>query len=286
MHTMKQVKVNLASEICTILVLMVLSATAHAQNTAPVQQQQSAPTTTPAKTPTTTLTPQEPANDATPEDAADIFFAQGRFQAAIEAYKKVDPPTASGLNKMGMSYQKMYNLEEAKKCYDAALKIDSKNVNYLNNLGSVYAQLRLFGPAEKTYKRALKLDPADALVYKNLGMMYMTDGKIVKGRHCFEEAQKLDPKIFSTRGAMSVDAPTDVRNRGAMNYFMARSCAQSGLTDCAISYLRAAMSEGYTNAKKLATDPEFASLRNVYAFQQMLAEQDTKTAPTVSKDSH
>jgi Tfp pilus assembly protein PilF len=166
------------------------------------------------------------------------------------------------------------------------LKISPKNTSYINNLGTVYAGLRLYGSAEKTYRRALKIDPEDALVNKNLGTLYMVQGKFNKGKHCFDEARRIDPNIFSSRAAMSVDEPADVHNRGAMNYFMARSCLQSGQTDCAITYLRTAMNEGYTTAKKLATDPEFERLRGVYAFQQMLAEQTAKTAQTPTKDAH
>lgn len=261
--------------------VLALAATCYAQTT-PAQ-----PAPEPAQASQTpgqaTQIPQGAVTAPTPTDTADVYFAQGRYQAAIAAYKLVDPPTASSWNKMGMSYQKMYQLEEAKKCYELASKIDPKNASYLNNLGTVYQGLQLYGSAERTYRRALKIEPQNALVYKNLGTLYLVQGKINKGKHCYEEATKLDPNIFTSRGSMSVDEPADVHNRGAMNYFMARSCLQAGMTDCAISYLRASLNQGYTSAKKLATDPEFARLRGVYAFQQMLAEQELKTSPPPAK---
>ena len=275
---------ELATGVCLAMIALASCFPLQAQST--TGEPQGVPVNTPSTTASPTQNMSEPPSTATAEEAADIYFAQGRFQAAIAAYKKVVPPTGSSWNKMGMSYQKMYNLEEAKKCYESALKINPKNVNYLNNLATVYAGLKLPGYAERTYKKALKIDPQNALVYKNLGTMYMTDGKINKGKRCYDEARKLDPTIFTARASLSVDEPTDVHNRGAMNYFLARSCLQSGQTDCAITYLRAAMNEGYTTPKKLATDPEFERLRGVYAFQQMLAEQNAKGAPAPNKDAH
>ena len=45
------------------------------------------------------------------------------------------------------------------------------------------------------------------------------------------------------------------------------------MNDCAIDYLRMALNEGFTNPKKIEADSEFAVLRGVPAFQQLLAEQ-------------
>ena len=45
------------------------------------------------------------------------------------------------------------------------------------------------------------------------------------------------------------------------------------MNDCAIDYLRMALNEGFTNPKKIEADSEFAGLRGIPAFQQLLAEQ-------------
>ena len=58
-----------------------------------------------------------------------------------------------------------------------------------------------------------------------------------------------------------------------MNYYMAKGCVRAGMNDCAIEYLRMALNEGFTNPKKIEADGEFAGLRAVPAFQQLLAEQ-------------
>ncbi|HJT87366.1 MAG TPA: hypothetical protein VJ732_05905 [Bryobacteraceae bacterium] len=64
-----------------------------------------------------------------------------------------------------------------------------------------------------------------------------------------------------------------LEQRGAINYYMARNCADAGMNDRAVAYLRKAIDEGYITAGKIARDDSFASLRNDPAFQQLLAEQ-------------
>jgi hypothetical protein len=54
---------------------------------------------------------------------------------------------------------------------------------------------------------------------------------------------------------------------------MAKGCVRAGMNDCAIDYLRMALNEGFTNPKKIEADGEFAGLKGVPAFRELLAEQ-------------
>jgi hypothetical protein len=58
-----------------------------------------------------------------------------------------------------------------------------------------------------------------------------------------------------------------------MNYYMAKGCVRAGMNDCAIDYLRMALNEGFTSPKKIEADGEFAGLKSVPAFRELLAEQ-------------
>jgi hypothetical protein len=70
-----------------------------------------------------------------------------------------------------------------------------------------------------------------------------------------------------------VENPASAAERGAMNYYMAKGCVRAGMNDCAIDYLRMALNEGFTNPKKIEADGEFAGLKGVPAFRELLAEQ-------------
>jgi Flp pilus assembly protein TadD len=209
----------------------------------------------------------------TTEEQGDLFMAQQRYQAAIEAYKKVEPRSADVWNKMGIGYQLMFNMEEASHCYQTSLRMGPKNARVMNNLGTIYDSEKEFGNAERMYHKALKLEPKSALIYKNLGTNLLAQHRYKKGWEAYKTALELDSNIFKNSSSPRVQNPASVEERGAMNYYMAKGCVRAGMNDCAIDYLRMALNEGFTNPKKIEADAEFAGLKGVPAYRQLLAEQ-------------
>lgn len=210
----------------------------------------------------------------TPEAVGDSLMAHRRYQAAIEAYKTVPQPSAAVWNKMGIAYQMFFNLQDATRCYEISLKMDPKNVNVLNNLATVYDSLKQYKKAVKMYHRALKIEPRSALVLKNLGTDLMAQHKYEKGWEIYKAALVVDPQIFDRSSGPRVENPASVQDRGAMNYYMAKGCARAGKNDRAIEYLRSALSEGFTNPRKIAADQEFVALYGLPAFDQLIARQE------------
>ena len=217
-----------------------------------------------------------PKPNATPEQIADSLMAHQRYQAAIEHYKKAPRDSAEVWNKMGVAYQLMFNLDEATRCYLQAQKLDPKNAVVLNNLGTVYVTEKQYSRAEKTYRKALKLDPKSALVHKNLGTALLAEHKYQKGWQEYQNALADDPEIFKSNNTVRVENPASVQERGAMNFYMAKGCVRAGQMERAVEYLRMAINEGFTTPKKIADDEEFAGLRDVPAFQEMLAAQSAQ----------
>jgi len=214
----------------------------------------------------------QPANPPpTPEQLGDALVVHQRYQAAIAAYGKDPQPSAMVWNKLGIAYQMMFNLKDATRCYKSSLKIDPRNAQVMNNLATVYDSLKQYGQAERMYRKALKIDPQSALVLKNLGSNLLSQHQYKRGWAVYQQALAIDPHIFEDHTSLRVENPASAKDRGAMNYYMARSCARSGLTDCAIQYLRMAISEGFTDPKKLAADTDFTSLHDLPAFQQLIA---------------
>jgi len=208
----------------------------------------------------------------TPEQLGDSLVGRQRYQAAIAAYQQA-PRTARLWNKMGIAYQLMFNGAEAERCYQASLRLDRKNPSVMNNLGTIYDTEKEYSNAERLYRRAVKIDPQAAVIYKNLGTNLLVQHKYTKGWDAYQTALAIDPNIFKTSAGPHVENPTSIGERGAMNYFMAKGCVRAGQNDCAIDYLRMALNEGFTNPQKIQADTEFASLRTLPAFQQLLAEQ-------------
>jgi len=195
----------------------------------------------------------EPALKVPPsaEQMGDALVAHQRYQAAIEAYKSGPRNSGALWNKMGIAYQMMFNQTEALRCYQVAIKLEPHNSHVLNNLGTLYDAEKRYGDAEHMYRRALAVEPKSALVEKNLGTALLAQHKYKKGWEAYQAAMAIDPHIFETDPGLRVDNPATVEERGAMNYYMARGCVRAGMNDRAIEYLRMALSEGFTNPKKL-----------------------------------
>jgi tetratricopeptide (TPR) repeat protein len=211
--------------------------------------------------------------DATPEDVGDALMVHQRYEAAIAAYKKADPISADLWNKMGIANQLMFSQQEANRCYRESLRLNPKNPNALNNLGTLYDSMKKFRDAEKMFQRAIEIAPNFALAYKNLGTSLLSQHQYQKGWTAYQKALALDPRIFQNQAVLHVENPGTTQDRGAMNYFMAKGCVRAGMNDCAIDHLRRALNEGFTNVKKIGADTEFAGLRGVPAFDQLLAAQ-------------
>ncbi len=240
---------------------------------APAPQSPAIPSDSPSQV---KVIPAPPRPEPTPEQLGDALMAHQRYQAAIEAYKKASPDNATAWNKEGIAYQLMFNLNDAMRCYQKAHKLEPHNPNVLNNLGTVYDAMKQYRNAEKMYRKALKIDPHSALILKNLGTNLLSQHKYEKGWQQYQLAIKADPNIFQDNSRPRVQNPASVSDRGAMNYYMAKGCVKAGMTERAIEYLRMALNEGYTNPKKIIADDEFAILRGIPAFEELLASQTQK----------
>ena len=227
----------------------------------------------PAATPSASTLPAAPDVQPAPEDVGDSLEARQRYQAAIAAYSKIPDPSAVVWNKMGIAYQMMFNSKDAIRCYNASIKLDPRNSSVLNNLGTVYDSLKQYATGERYYRRANKIDPHSALILRNLGSNQLSQHKYKKGWEAYQSALAIDPQIFQSRSSASVTNPVSTQERGAMHYYMAKGCISAGNSECAIDNLRLALNEGYTNPRKIAADVSFASLRELPAFQQLIAAQ-------------
>ena len=207
------------------------------------------------------------------EQTGDAHFVLKEYQAALEAYSKIERPSAAVWNKMGIGYQMLFDSKDAVRCYKESLKLDPNNFRVLNNLATLDDTLQDYSAAERLYTRALRINPRSALVLKNLGTNLLRQHQYGRGSDALAQALAIDPHIFDSHSGPKVEAPSPVQERGAASYFEARSCARAGLTDCAIAHLRQAFNEGSATLKKVADENDFESMRGKPEFQSLLAEQ-------------
>ncbi len=218
--------------------------------------------------------PQEPATGAarelTPEARGDIFMARKMYREAIDMYREA-PETHVRANKMGIAFHQMTQLDQAKKHYERALKLNPKYPEAINNLGTVYYAKKSYRRAIRYYRRALTITPNSASILSNLGTAYFARKKYNDAFETYQKALSIDPDVFehrSTQGVLLQER--SVQERAKFHFYLAKTYAKAGVVDRALLYMRKAIEEGFREKAKFQEDPEFAALRDLPEFKELM----------------
>jgi tetratricopeptide (TPR) repeat protein len=208
-----------------------------------------------------------------PETQGDLLMVHQRYLAAIDAYRQAPHDSAVVWNKLGIAYQHMYALDFAKLQYEKALSLDPKYAEAINNLGTVFYGEKNYHKAENCYRKAIRYKPQTASFFSNLGTAYFADRKYKQGVKAYQEAFSLDPEIFIRESLERIAELGPTEEQAKLNYTLAKIYAQAGNMKAALTYLRAALNEGFDDRKKLMADKELASLRETPEFHLLMAEE-------------
>src|ERR1043166_4551988 len=91
-----------------------------------------------------------------PEMRGDIYMARKMYREAIDTFRTANPNDPIMLNKTGIAYHQMMQLDNARKYYELALRQKKDYVEAMNNLGTVYYAGKSSRRAISWYQRALK----------------------------------------------------------------------------------------------------------------------------------
>ncbi len=209
----------------------------------------------------------------TPEKRGDIYMARKMYREAIEQYKSCQQ-TAIILNKIGIGYHQMLDLDAAKRYYERALKLNSKYAEAVNNLGTIHYAKKNYRRAVGQYNRALKLSPDSASIYSNLGTAWFARKKYKEASECYQKALSIDPEVFEHRSSFGVLLQErNVEERAKFHYYLAKTYAQAGMAERALLYIRKSLEEGFKDRKKYLEEPEFAALKELPEFQQLMTQE-------------
>lgn len=238
---------------------------------APAVQAQQVPasTTSPDSPATSQLSPRE-----TAELRADILMARKEYTEAIRSYDdilKTAPNDAELLNKMGVAYQELIDLNRAEHYYKRAMKADKKFASPINNAGTVEYEKKHYGKAVGYYKKALELRADMATIYTNLGYAYIEDKRYPEAMASFQKALEIDPTVFDNKGGSgAVVQQRSSSDPGLFDFFVAKSYALVGDAEHAAHYLKRARDEGYKDFANAAKDPAFAKVIKDPRVQEVL----------------
>jgi tetratricopeptide (TPR) repeat protein len=224
--------------------------------------------------------PAQNASDTTPapvvrpqlsiEERGDIFMARKYYREAIETYREA-PESAILMNKMGIAYHQLADLNSAARCYQRAIKLDPKFSQAINNLGTIYYSRQSYRRAIGQYKKVLRMTPDSASTLANLGSAYLARKQYELASENYQKALAIDPGIFEHRGGVGTTVrDQSVTDRPTFFFYLAKSYAKAGMKDQALSYIRKSLEEGFKERKKFISDPEFAGLQKDPEFQKIM----------------
>jgi tetratricopeptide (TPR) repeat protein len=212
-----------------------------------------------------------------PETRGDIYMARKMYREAIDSFREGSPKDPVLLNKTGIAFHQMMQLDQARKSYEAAIKAKPDYVEAINNVGTVYYAKKSFRRSISWYSRALKLapnDPKSASIYMNLGTAQFARKQYEKAMESYQTAVHLDPDVFEHHSSMGVMLEErSVEERAKYHFYLAKLYAKGGRNELALQYLRKSLEEGFKEKKKLADEPDFASLKDSPEFKELLAKE-------------
>ena len=209
-----------------------------------------------------------------PEKRGDVYMAKKMYREAIDSYREASQNNAVIWNKVGIAYHQLMDLETAKRHYEKSIKLNPKYPDAINNLGAVHYSRRSYRKAVGFYKKALRYSPNSASIYSNLGTAYFARKKYKDAFQAYQKALSLDPEVFEHRSTYGVLLQErTVEERARYHYFLAKTYAQAGHAERALSEIRKALEQGFKERKKFMEEPEFAFLRELPEFKELMAQQ-------------
>jgi tetratricopeptide (TPR) repeat protein len=210
--------------------------------------------------------------ELTAEMRGDILMARKMYREAAEVYTEAGAKNNAVLsNKLGIAYHQMMQFDNAKKQYQRAIKLNPKYAEAINNLGTIFYAQKKHRSAVSQYKKALRFAPESASIHSNLGTAEFARKRYQAAFDSYQRALQLDPEVFERRGSTGVLLQErSVDERAKFHYFLAKTYAKAGNTERALFYMRKAIEEGFKERNKFAEDPEFASMRELPEYQDLL----------------
>jgi tetratricopeptide (TPR) repeat protein len=237
-------------------------------------------TTTADAASTSTSVGAKPLSSMSPREAAemraDILMARKEYFQAAGGYLQMllnEPKNAELLNKVGVAFQQLGDLDRSEKFYKRAMHADKKFASAANNCGTVEYEKKHYSKAISMYNKALDLRSDLPTVYSNLGYAYFEDKQFPQAMDSFQKALALDPTIFDRRGlGGTVVLQRTATDPGLFYFFVAKTYAQAGDAERAAHYLKLARDDGYSGFLSAQTDPAFAKVIKDPALQEVLHE--------------
>lgn len=113
----------------------------------------------------------------------------------LEKSVNLRPEVPNYHNNLGLVFQRIGRLENARKCFFKAIQLNPDFPEACYNLGTIFWALGKTEAAVKQYQEALRLNPNYAEVYNNLGNIMRDQNHLDEAQKHFEKACALNPHL-------------------------------------------------------------------------------------------
>ena len=95
--------------------------------------------------------------------------------------------------------------------------------------------------------------------------------RIQRSFESYQKALQLDPEVFEHRNSSgALLQERSVEERAKFHYYLAKTYAKAGNQERALLYIRKAIEEGFKERAKFSEEPEFAGLKDLPEFKELL----------------
>ncbi|WP_028315721.1 tetratricopeptide repeat protein [Desulfatibacillum aliphaticivorans] len=130
------------------------------------------------------------------------FYNEGKLAEAVAAARKaveMDPGSTKPIRQLGYYFLKNNNLDDAEKCFLAAINRNKLDVFSFNQLGELYMQRQDFENAAKFLDEAMKISPRQLDRGIRLGTVLLQTGMRDKARQTFDKTISVSREQNETR---------------------------------------------------------------------------------------
>lgn len=202
------------------------------------------------------------------------MMARKDYAEAAAAYKQIVadyPKDAIVLNKIGVAYQELGDLNQSGRYYKKAMKADKDFASPVNNFGTIEYEKKHYGRAISLYKKSAAMKVDLSTIYSNLGYAYFANKEYPEAMDAFGKALAIDPTIFDHKGgAGSIIQQRTTSDPGLFSFFVAKQYASMGDAERTAHYLKLARDDGYAKYISAQTDPAFAKVIKDPRVQEVL----------------
>ena len=115
----------------------------------------------------------------------------------------IEPSNIAAYNNLANTLKTLKDLKSAEINYKKALEIDPNFSNALQNYANLKFELNNYEESIKLYTKAILNDPKNYLIYYNLGLVYQSIGKFKDAKKNLTQVIKLNPKFTNADKILS-----------------------------------------------------------------------------------